>query len=316
MATITRLRHDLKVTDTDPSAAAPNARLDDDLFEPPAIPRPELGQTIPNGNPCPLCGMERDSLIYNPFVQKSRRTGGWVRHTSRICACPGSDPAAHFPPPPPRPLYDQRWLDREFGQEATRRQTLLTFDLAAQPRLKAMHAAAQGWALRFQEGDRLKGLWFVGPAGIGKGHLASAAANAARSCGQPVLSITPPHLFDLILTDYREEAEEHDRRKRRRQAVRAVPVLALRGLFLAPMLPAELKELDLLLQHREERGLATHVTSPIGPSLVRSRASANPDLYQAIAARLARMTEPPLIVAADTQPYRPSHAAGAPRIQG
>jgi DNA replication protein DnaC len=297
-AGLLRLRHDLAIRDP---------------FEPPVppdVPEPEPGDTVPIGNPCPVCGTIRDHWVFNPFLEASKKHHGWVIHRSRICACPGSDPHV-LPDGAPKPLphsHDQDWLDREFAQRGTRRQTFPTFRLDLQPRLKPAYQAAQSYACRFQHAEVARGVYLAGPPCTGKSHLVNAVVNAARALGHPALSLSAPHLFEYLTPDHRLDPAERPDALLRRQALRGVPVLALRNLFAAPLLPSELRELDLLLEYRESRGLTTHVTAPYEAGQIPTHIKADRALLLPLAYRLARLTDTPITLPPTTPPFTPAMA--------
>src|SRR5205823_4348064 len=57
-------------------------------ISPPEIDNPQPGDSVPIGNPCPVCGTLRDSWVYNPFLKSSQIHHGWVRHHALLCQCP------------------------------------------------------------------------------------------------------------------------------------------------------------------------------------------------------------------------------------
>jgi DNA replication protein DnaC len=301
-----RLRHDLAVPDP---------------FEPPTppeIPNPEPGDSVPIGNPCPGCGMIRDHWVYNPFIQASRKHHGWVVHRARVCACPGSDPHARTVCPPAKPLaHDQEWLDRTFSQGGgPLRQTFVSFHLDLQPSLKPAYQAVQSYALRFQHGQAIRGIYLAGPPCTGKSHLVNAVVNAARALGHPSLSLSAAQLLDHLLPDAPLDADERAAQAQRRQILRAAPLLAIRNLFAAPLLPSELRALDLLLEYRESRGLTTHVTAPYPAALVPHHVKADRALLLPLVYRLARMTDTPITLPPTTAPFTPAMARALEKETG
>lgn len=270
---------------------------------PPAMANPELGQAIPLDDACPRCHYLRRYWVYNPF--SANNVDGWTLHRARLCHCPESDPYQELAAlrPPTRSGPDPHWLEREFSQASLRPLTLLSFPIAHHAKMAAMHAACQDYAHRFASTPRpTRGLCLCGPPGIGKGHLATALVNAARAQGETALSLSQSRLLSLSLPEASETADDHDDRKRRQKALRAVPVLAIRDLSPTLLLPSETKELLLLLEIRAERQLVTHFTLLAAPAQIRRRAEHLPDGVLLLLAHVERLTERPLIAPNGTQP--------------
>jgi hypothetical protein len=276
--------------------------LHEEAEEPPDPPDPSPGDEAPAGDPCPHCGEARLWWVYNPYAR--RTLNGWTKHRTWVCACPESDPhhpAAGRPARPAAMEVDQRWLDGQFLQRPTYGQTFLSFRCPEASPLRPLLEAVQAFA---QRGDHAggRGLYLAGPPSIGKGHLASALVNAARARGIPALSMTAAFLLDVSLSAVKETEEEADARADRRKALRAVPVLAIRDLFRQPLLPTEVKELDLLLDYREGRDLTTHFTSPYAFAQLRVLSNQT-DARAALVRRIERLTERELVAPPRTPPF-------------
>jgi hypothetical protein len=236
---------------------------------------------------------------------------GWVQYRERICACPGSDPYQAVGGRVAAPVYGQGWLDREFGQRQERRQTLLSFMPTPRSPLGPLWQGVNRYAREYRLGQ--SGLYLAGPPSIGKSHLVSGLVNAARGLGATGLSMTASRLLDLSLPERGEPEETQEARQRRRRALRAVSVLALRDLFRQPLRPTEVKELDLLLEYREERGLTTHFTSPFTPDQMRV-SPGNTDARAALVRRSERMVVEVLAAPPRTAPFTERMARAAASV--
>lgn len=262
---------------------------------PPAIAAPEPGQQVGAGPVCPVCGAPTAAWFYNPFSRRSQ--DGWVLIRGLVCRCPGRDPLAPPPPSGGAGAEYPAWLDREFLQEAVRGQTFRTFDLRTQPRLRETYEAALAYAQRF-DGSTRRGLYIAGRPQTGKGHLAAALVEEARAAGFQALALSQARLLELTLPEASARAAEQALCQQRRKAVRAVPVLAIRDLLPVVPLPSQLRELDLLLEHRADHGRVTHFTAFETPARLRQRPDWGRLRFATIALlhRVESLTEAPLLV--------------------
>jgi hypothetical protein len=277
---------------------------------PPRVRNPEVGQVVPVPDPvyrCRHCGSSRAQWVYAPMMRSS--VEGWVFHRETLC-CPAVDPhhereAAAAVGSGPAAKLSQAELDRVFVQEGVQRQTFASFDRKASPKLKPVVEALERYAREFDPGTTRQGVFVAGIAGLGKSHLVNALVNEARRLRAPAVSLSLTRLFDLTCPERGETAAERDERNERRRLLRLVPVLALRDFGRHELTAPEVKELGLLLEYREDRGLVTHGTGTETPARLRGRPDwgRQKDAVCALFYRIERLCHPILTCDPAAAPY-------------
>lgn len=245
----------------------------------PTISHPTPGQSIPQGDPCPRCGVLRQHWVYNPFVRDSKEHAGWVLWRSQLCDCPNPEEErftrlrAHTLPP--TPAHDQAWLDRELNREATRHLTFASFSRRSAPALAPALAFCQHYAAqqRPHQNRMPPGLFLAGPASPEREHLLAALANAARANGCPTALVSHCQIIERLTLPERAQEWEQERQRVCTRILRNVPLLAIAGLLSVPITPVELKNLFSLIDHRARAGLTTHFSAHAPPKAIRDQAA-------------------------------------------
>jgi DNA replication protein DnaC len=260
---------------------------------PPARTDALIGDSEPTGRQCPGCGSLNQWWVMNPFVKASKAHGGWVLYEPRICQCPGSDPheglERRLTKSEPIP-YDQAWLNAQFHQRQALKQTFLTFNPHANPKARLLFTEAQAFAQRLSDTLPETGLLLAGPAGIGKGHLLSAVAAAARFHGHAAVTLSAPQLLEATQPSSDDAPDERRDKKERWATLKALPLLCVRDLLLMPLAPSAIAALDRLLEARFERGRLTCVSAPDNLYRLKSRFGGGREETAALCRRVGRLT--------------------------
>jgi hypothetical protein len=259
----------------------------------PEIDNPGIGDSVPTGRQCAGCGSLNQFWVMNPFVKRSKENGGWVLYEPKICRCPGSDPNERLEKQLTRREripYDQAWLNTQFHQRRSLKQTFLAFDEAANPRARSLLTAAHSFARTLTGPLPDKGLLLVGPAGIGKGHLLAAIADAARIHGHAAVTLSAPQLLEATQASSDDEASERGLKRERWSVLKALPVLCLKDLLLMPLPPSSIAVLDRLLEARADRGGLTCLSAPETLHRLKSRFGGGREECAALCRRVQVLT--------------------------
>lgn len=154
-------------------------------------------------------------------------------------------------------------LERMSNLQSFRAQTLHTFNPDVpgirKAYLRTLEFAQQprGWLLLF------------GPCGVGKTHLAAAAANLALDRGERVLFTVVPDLLDHLRTTFGPSSEVgYDERF---ELVRTVPLLVLDDLGTESATAWAREKLYQIVNHRYNEDLPTIITSNRSPDSLEPR---------------------------------------------
>jgi hypothetical protein len=266
-------------------------------LSPPQISNPAIAQTVPvEESQCERCGVLLSFWVFNPFSKSKDAVNGWVLWSSQHCRCDEeriqAAKAMEARLTQLRCDYSQEWLDKEFHQGPVRRRTFLAYQ-TSRDKAAALLEPVIGYSHQLAGADRLPalGVLLVGEPAKGKGHLLDALTNQVRYYGWPCLSLSCARLLELTTPQNGEAGESFEDRQELRKAVRSVASLAVKDLLVDPLLPSELKELDLILSLREEKGLLTHFSACQPPDRLLKRGGANADQVARLVERVRRMVD-------------------------
>jgi hypothetical protein len=266
-------------------------------LQPPAIDNPPIACEIPVPDvQCERCGVLLWFWVYNPFSRSEHAKDGWVLWRTTHCRCDeerqATARAMEARLSALRCDYSQEWLDKEFHQGPVRRHTFLAYQ-TSRDKAAALLEPVIGYSHQLVGADRLPtlGVLLVGEPAKGKGHLLDALTNQVRYYGWPCVSLSCARLLELCTPQNGEAGESYEDRQELRKAVRSVASLAVKDLLVDPLLPSELKELDLILSLREEKGLLTHFSACQSPDRLLKRGGANADQVARLVERVRRMVD-------------------------
>lgn len=99
----------------------------------------------------------------------------------------------------------------------------------------------------------------------------------------------------------------------RRRALHAVPVLAIKAMFTGPVMPGELRELDLLPEEREAHARDTPFAAPFPVNQLPRRVPGDPS--QLAAHRLAHLTDTAITLPPNAHPFTPEMQRAVERAE-